>query len=75
MNIKNSLLNYITYKQLNWYGQVQRMDQERFPRRILEWCLPGRRRKRTSRNSSMQEVKTGMTERGIGDLEWMEKEN
>ena len=44
MNIKNSVLDYIRYKQLNWYGHVQRMDQERFRRRILEWCPPGRLR-------------------------------
>ena len=35
----------IRYKQLNWYGHVQRMDQERLPRRILKWCPPGKRRK------------------------------
>ena len=30
MNIKNSLLDYIRYKQLNWYGHVQRMDRITF---------------------------------------------
>ena len=28
MNIKNSVLDYMRYKQLNWYGLVQRMDHE-----------------------------------------------
>ena len=28
MNIKNSILDYIRYKQLNWYGHVQRKDEE-----------------------------------------------
>ena len=74
MNIKNSVSYYIRCKQLNWYGHVQRMDQERLTRRILEWCPPGRRRKRRPRNSWMQEVKTGMRERGIGDLEWVDRE-
>ena len=74
MNIKNSVLDYITYKQLNWYGHVQRMDQERLPRRILEWCPPGRRRKGRPRKSWMQEVTTGMREQGIGDLEWIDRE-
>ena len=66
MNIKNSVLDYIRYKQLNWYSHMQRMDQERLPRRILERCPPGRRRKGRPRNSWMQEVTTGMRERGIG---------
>ena len=51
MKIKNFILDYIRNKQLNWYGQVQRMEQERFPIRRLEWCPPGRRRKGRSRNA------------------------
>ena len=74
MNIKNFVLDYIRYKQLNWYGHVQRIDQERLPRRILVWWPPGRRRKGRPRNSWMREVKTGMRERGIGDLEWVDRE-
>ena len=34
MNIKNSV-DFVRYKQLNSYDHVQRMDQERLPRRIL----------------------------------------
>ena len=37
MNIKDSVLGYIRYNQLNWYGHVQRMDEERLPRNILEY--------------------------------------
>ena len=72
MNNKNSVVDYIRYKQLNWYGDVQRMDEERLPRKILEWCPPGKRRGRP-RNSWMQEVTRGMRERGI-DLEWVDRE-
>ena len=35
MNIKNSVLDYIRYKQLNWYSRVQRIGQEMLLRRIL----------------------------------------
>ena len=28
IDIKNSVLEYVRYKQLNWYGQLQRMDEE-----------------------------------------------
>jgi len=73
-NIKISVLGYIRYKQLNWYGHVQRMDQKRLPRRILEWCPLGRRRKGRPRNSWMQGLQTAMRERGIGDLEWVNRE-
>ena len=33
MSIKNSDLDYIRYKQLNWYGHVQRMNEERLPQK------------------------------------------
>ena len=69
MNIKNSVIGYIRYKQLNWYGHLQRMDQERLPKRNLEWYPPGRRTKGRLRNTWMREVTTGMRERGICDLE------
>ena len=74
MTIKNFVLFYIRYKQLSWYGHVQRMNQERLPRRILECCPPGRRRKGRPRNLWMQEVTAEMRERGIGNLEWVDRE-
>ena len=74
MNIKNSVLDYIRYKQLNWYGDVQNMDQERLPRRILNWCPLGRRRKGRPRNSWMQEITAGMREMGINNLVWVDRE-
>ena len=46
MNIKNSVLDDIRYKQLNWYGHGRRMNEERLPRKILEQCPTGRRRRR-----------------------------
>ena len=55
-------------------NNVQKMVQERLPRRILERCPSGRRRKGRPRNSWMQEVTTGLRERGIGGLEWVDRE-
>ena len=31
INIRNSALDYIRYKQVNWYGHVRRIDEERLP--------------------------------------------
>ena len=50
------------------------MDEERLPRKILEWYPPGRRRRGIPRNLWMQEVTTGMREMGIDDLEWVDRE-
>ena len=50
------------------------MDEERLPRKILERCPPGRRRKGRPRNSWMPEVTTGMREKGINSMEWSNRE-
>ena len=63
-------LDYIRYKQLNWYVHVQRLNKERLPRKILKWCLPRRTRKGRPRNSWMQEVTTEMR----SDMEWVDRE-
>ena len=35
MNIKNSILDYIRCKQLNWYSYVPRMSEKRLPQKNL----------------------------------------
>ena len=47
---------------MNWYGHVQRMDEERLTRKFWNGDPPGRR------NSWMQEVTTGMREREREEL-------
>ena len=42
--------------------------------KIVGWCPPGRRRGR-SRNSWMQEVTTIMREKGLNDMELIDREN
>jgi hypothetical protein len=49
---------------------MQRIHEKRLPRKILEWCPPGRRRKGRLRNSWMH----GMREKGINNMEWIDRE-
>ena len=39
----------------------------------LEWCLPGRRKKGRPQNLWMQKVTTGMREKGIDNMEWVDR--
>ena len=34
MNAKNSVIDYVTYKQLNWYVHIRKIPEERIPRRV-----------------------------------------
>ena len=53
---------------------MQRMDEKRLLRKILEWCPPGRRKKGIPQKSWMQEVAAGMREKGINNMEWIDRE-
>ena len=39
------IMDTINMKRLIWYGHVQKMPEERWPKRMLDW-VPNRRRKR-----------------------------
>ena len=67
MNVKNSVIDSVTYKQLNWYGHIRRMPEETIPRRVWEWCPPGRRGRGRPRNTWMQEIMRGMKTKGLED--------
>ena len=42
---KKDIMDTINMKRLIWYGHVQRMPAERWPKRMLDW-VPDRRRER-----------------------------
>ena len=44
MNVTKSLLDDIKTKQLHWYGHVQRMEEGRLPKEVMNWRPPGRRK-------------------------------
>jgi hypothetical protein len=50
------------------------MNEERLHQKKLECCPSGRRRTRKPRNSMLQEVTTGMREKGINKMEWIDRE-
>ena len=80
MSIKNSVFDYIRYKQLNWYGHVQRMEQERLPRRIFRMVLTWKTKKeKTSEfldaGGYNRNQRTGNWRLGMGLQRGVEKES
>jgi hypothetical protein len=45
MIVTRSLLDDIKTKQLQRYGQVQRMEEGRMPKEVMKWRPPGRRKR------------------------------
>ena len=64
MNGQNSIIDFIKNEQLKWYGHVKRMTEDRFPRKVLEWVPPGRRRGRP-RITWIDGVLSCMREKGL----------
>ena len=61
-------------KQLNWYGHIRRMPEERKPKRVSEWYSPGRKGTGRSRNSWMQVIMTGMKAKGLEEKDWNDRD-
>ena len=49
------------------------MNEQRLAEKMLESCSPGRRKGRP-RKVLVQEVTTDMREKGINNMEWIDKE-
>jgi hypothetical protein len=55
MIVTRYVLDDVKTKQLQWYGHVQRMEEGRLPKRVLEW-RPSGRRKRGRPNDHQHEL-------------------
>ncbi|CAH0395288.1 unnamed protein product [Bemisia tabaci] len=45
MGVENDIIFDVMTRQLVWYGHVNRMTDERLPKKSLDWVPPGRRRR------------------------------
>ena len=73
MNVRDSMVDCMRCKQLNWYGYIRRMPQERIPRGIWKWCPPRRRGRGRLRNTWMQEKMTVMKAKGLEKENWNDR--
>jgi hypothetical protein len=65
MKEKPDIIDIIERKRLQWYGHVNRMQEERLPKFIMEW-IPGERRKRgRPRKTWMESVRAAMKTRHL----------
>ena len=67
------MLDYISYKQLNWYGQVRRIKEEKLSQKILN-CVHLEKKGGRPRISWMMKVTTVMWEKRISNMEWIDRE-
>ena len=75
MAVQKTIIDCIEEKQLIWYGHVQRMDQDRVPKKTMRWIprehIKKERHKKTwirrSMRRSMESIRRSMSDRGLND--------
>jgi len=70
MRIVRSIIDDVEWKQLAWYGHVQRMDRNRLPKQVTEWIPPGRRKSERSRRTWEMKGRKSISERNLADGQW-----
>lgn len=75
MNIERDITDEIEKKQLTWFGHTKRMSQERWPRKILEWVPPERRKRGRPRRSWREDVNDAMKARNLEENTCYDRKN
>ena len=60
-----SLLDDIKTEQLQWYGDVQRMEKGRLPKEVMKWSPPGRRKRGRPKLTWAEGIRGLMGEKGL----------
>jgi hypothetical protein len=75
MNVTSSLLDDIKTNQLQWYGHVQRMEEERLPKEVMKWCPPGRRKRGRPKLTCAEGIRGLMGEKKLMEADWNDRSN
>jgi hypothetical protein len=75
MNVTRSLLDHINTKQLKWYGHIQRREEGRLPKKVMEWNPPGRRKRGRPKATWAERIRGLMGEKGLLEEDWNGRDN
>ena len=51
MTVQNSIIDFIKNKQLKWYGRVNRMTEDRFPKKSIRMGSTWKKKKKKKRKA------------------------
>ena len=75
MDVVRSLLEDIKTKQLQLYGHVQRMEEERLPKEVMKWNTPGRRKRGKPKLTWAEGIRGLLGEKGLMEEDWNDRDN
>jgi hypothetical protein len=65
MNAEESIIDTIKNNGLNWFGQVLRIEEKRWPQQLYQWKPPGKRKRGRPKKSWREEMMTAMQSSGL----------
>ncbi|KAK4871484.1 hypothetical protein RN001_015608 [Aquatica leii] len=69
LEVERNIIEEVEKKQLIWYGHVQKMEDERWPKKTIKWVPPERRKRGRPKKKWIQEMETAKAARGLEDEE------
>ncbi|KAJ4439728.1 hypothetical protein ANN_07856 [Periplaneta americana] len=69
-NIQEDVIDRLECRRFQWFLHVQRMAEERWPKKVLNWSPPGRRKKGRPRLAWRGGVAEAMETRGLQNGSW-----
>lgn len=73
MNVQGTILDTIDRKRLIWYGHLQRMGDNRWPKKIWQWVPPERRKRGRPPRSWQRDIDEAMAVRGLQGGDWNDR--
>ena len=73
INVTGSVVEDIKTKQLQCYGHVQRIEEGRLPKKVLEWRPSGRRKRDRPKLTWAEGIRGMMEEKGLMEKDWTDR--
>lgn len=73
MKVEQTIIDTIEQKRLIWYGHLQRMDEDRWPKIVWQWVPQERRKRGRPPRSWKLDIEESMAARGLQEGDWQDR--
>ena len=73
MNVQGTILDTIETKKLRWYGHLERMPENRWPKKIWQWVPHERKKRGRPPRSWKEDIAEAMSARDLQTGDWADR--
>ena len=74
MGTEETIIDTIERKRLAWYGHLERMNEDRWPKKVWRWIPPGRRKRGRPLRRWKMDVREAMDTKGLQEGDWEDRQ-